>query len=124
MENYDENRNELDELIDCIGQWIVEDEQQPEILNPIRLQQMNFSHTVIKRIAEDEMSVSYDLHKPFKNMGSICLEGESLAFLDCRHLARAITFADSVDIYPLTNGKVRLVLTFRGLTVKEDQFDG
>lgn len=54
MNRYEENRNELDELIDCIGQWLLEDEQQPSTLQPIRLQMMNFSYSVLKHIAAEQ----------------------------------------------------------------------
>ena len=119
MDQYTENQNELDELIDCIGQWILEDEQQPSILQPLRLQMMNFSYRILKRIAEENgMTVSYELHKPFQSMGSVCLEGEDLVFLQCKQLSRAISFADNVDAFPLTNGRIRFVLTFHGLTKK------
>lgn len=116
MRNNNENWKELDELIDFIGQCILEEEQRPGTLEPMRLQQMNFSHQVLQRMAvENGMTVSYELHKPFQSMGSICLEGEDLVFENCKWLARAITFADNVDVYPLTNGRVRLVLAFHGI---------
>ena len=119
MDHYTENQNELDELIECIGQWILEDEQQPSALQQIRLQMMNFSYSILKHIAEENgMTVSYELHKPFQSMGSICLEGEDLVFLQCKQLSRAISFADNVDVFPLTNGRIRFVLTFHGLTKK------
>lgn len=119
MNQYEEYRNELDELIDCIGQWILEDEQQPSTLKPLRLQMMNFSYRVLKHIAEENgITVSYELHKPFQSMGSICLEGKDLVFLQCKQLSRAISFANNVDIFPLTNGKIRFVLTFHELTEK------
>ena len=117
MNQYEENWNELNELIDLIGQWILEDEQHPSTLEPLRLQMMNFSYSILKHIAEENgMTVSYELHKPFQSMGSICLEGEDLVFLHCKQLARAISFADNVDVFPLTNGRIRFVLTFHGLT--------
>ena len=119
MDHYTENQNELDELIECIGQWILEDEQQPSTLEPLRLQMMNFSYSVLKRIAvENGMTISYELHKPFQSMGSIYLEGEDLVLLQCKQLSRAISFADNVDVFPLTNGRIRFVLTFHGLTKK------
>ena len=119
MNQYEETQNELDELIDLIGQWILEDEQQPSALQPIRLQMMNFSYRILKHIAEENgMPVSYELHKPFQSMGSICLEGEDLVFLQCKQLSRAISCADNVDVFPLTNGRIRFVLSFHGLTKK------
>jgi len=51
-------------------------------------------------------------------MGSICIEAEQLEFENCRWLARAIRFASNVEVYPLTSGKIRLVLTFHGLLKK------
>ncbi len=119
MNQSEENRNELAELVDFIGQWILEDEQQPSILEPLRLQRMNFSYKVLKDIAAGNgLTVSYKRHEPFQSMGSICIEGEDLIFTHCRQLARAIGFADNVDIFHLTNGRTRLVLTFHGLTRK------
>lgn len=119
MNQYEGNRNELDDLIDFIGQWILEDEQQLSTLEPLRMQMMNFSYRVLKHIADDNgMTVSYELHKPFQSMGCIYLEGEDLVFLHCKQLARAISFADNVDVFPLTNGRIRFVLTFHGLTKK------
>lgn len=119
MNQYEGNRNELDDLIDFIGQWILEDEQQLSTLEPLRMQMMNFSYRVLKHIADDNgMTVSYELHKPFQSMGCIYLEGEDLVFLHCKQLARAISFADNVDVFPLTDGRIRFVLTFHGLTKK------
>ena len=117
MNQYEDQWNELDELIDLIGQQIAEDEQQPHILNPMRLQMMNRSYQILKHIATDnEMNISCELHHPFQGMGSICLEGEDIVFLHCKKLSKAIYFADSVDIFPLTNGRIQFVLTFHGLT--------
>lgn len=117
-ENY--NANELDELIDSIGQWILEDQKKPGILNPIRMQQMQFAYSVLKRLAEEcEASITYAIHKPFLSMGNITIEGASLEFSDCKWLGRALEFASSVEAYPLSNGNVRLSLTFHNLVVKE-----
>lgn len=109
--------NELEALIDSIGEWILQDEKQPSVLNPIRLQHMQFCYAVIKRLTDDiDTETTYTIHQPFKGMGSICVAGESLEFMDCKWLSRAIELASNAEVYPLNNGKVRLVLTFHGLT--------
>jgi len=64
------------------------------------------------------MQISHEIHEPFSSMGSICIEAEQLEFENCRWLARAIRFASNVEVYPLTSGKIRLVLTFHGLLKK------
>lgn len=110
---------EMDNLLDQLGQWILEDEQQPHVLDPVRYQQFQFSHNLLQKLTADtDMKVSYETHKPFSSMGSICIEGEQLEFYNCRWLARAISFASNLEVYPLTSGKTRLVLTFHGLARK------
>ena len=111
-----ENR-ELNELIDSIGRWIIEDETRPSILNPLRMEQFLFANTVLeKMIQATDMKCSFTMHEPFNSMGSICMEGDTLEFSDCKRLGRAIEFSNNVEIFPTNDGKVRLVLTFHGLT--------
>jgi len=108
--------SELDELIDSIGEWILEDDMRPGILNPLRVQQMRFSYSVLERLSKgSEMRVAYTMHEPFTSIGSITVEGDHLAFADCKWLGRAMEFASNIEVYSLANGGVRLVLTFHGL---------
>lgn len=114
MEN--ENR-EMEEFLDSLGQHILRQEAAPGILNPVRLNQLRTSFRILQQLAEgSDMEVTYRLHSPFKGMGSIVIEGEDIICLDCKHLAKALKPASSVDIHPLTNERIRLILTFHGLT--------
>lgn len=118
MKNEFNEANDLDELIDSIGKWILEDESKPGVLNPIRLQQMRFAYAVLKRAMESNgATIKYSIHEPFKSMGSITVEGSQLEFTDCKWLGRAMEFASNVEVYPLSSGGVCLVLTFHGLVV-------
>lgn len=111
-----ENR-ELNELIESIGRWIIEDETRPSILNPLRMEQFLFANTVLEKMIQDtDMKFSVTMHEPFNSMGSICMEGDTLEFSDCKRLGRAIELSNNVEIFPTNDGKVRLVLTFHGLT--------
>ena len=112
MENQD-----LDELIKSIGRWILADEERPAIMNPLRLQQMKFTNSILERRVEGtNIKITASLHEPFKSMGCIYLEGDSIEFSDCKWLGRAIEFASNLDVFPTQDGKVKLVLTFHGLT--------
>lgn len=109
--------NELDKLINTFGQWIIEDETCKQILNPIRMAQIRFSDNVLDRMArETDMRVTTIVHEPYNSMGSISVEGEALEFSNCKWLGRVIEFASNVEIFPLLNGKIKIVLTFHGLT--------
>lgn len=122
MENYEEIEDiemKLDGIIESIGDQIMQDEKTPGILNLTRMQQMQFSYTVLKKLCKNgDMTVRCIQNEPFKSMGSIFVEGDSLSFLDCKWLSRAVEFADNVEIYPLKDEKVCMVLTFHNLTVK------
>ena len=117
-----ENENfssEMEALLDCLGQWILEDEQQPGIISPVRYQQFQLSHDLPKKLITGiDMKISYEIHEPFNSMGSITIEGDQLEFTNCRWLSRAVGFADNLEVYPLTTGKIRMVLTFHGLVRK------
>lgn len=121
MENENFNR-EIEALLDSIGEWILEDEQQPGIINPVRCQQLQLSHNVLMKLAAGtDMQIAYEIHEPFNSMGSISIEGDQLEFANCRWLARAIGFASNMEVYSLTTGKLRMVLTFHGLVKRVKQ---
>lgn len=114
-----DNKNfdsEMEAFLDCLGQCILEDEQQPGIINPLCYQQLQLSYHILqKHVANTDMELSYELHKPFNSMGSIRIVGDDLVFENCRWLARAIGFASNLEVYPLVTGKLCMVLTFHGL---------
>lgn len=106
----------LDNVIVTVGEAIITDEEKPAVLNPIKIQQMQFAYGVIKYLTKNtDAKLSYVLNEPFKSMGSITVEGQNLAFANSEWFARACEFASNTEIYPLTNGHVRMTLTFHGL---------
>ena len=106
----------LDSVVVAVGEAVAADESKAAILNPMKIQQMQFSYGVIKYLTKNtNTKLSYALNEPFKSMGSISVEGKCLAFTNSEWFARAAEFASNTEIYPLTNGKVRLTLTFHGL---------
>lgn len=109
----------MNAVLDAITEQIQSDEKRTAMLSPIRLQQMEFSHAVLKRLTDDldDVSLTYELHKPFKTMGYITIEGKNITFADSEWFSRAAEFASNMEIYPLEANKVRLTLTFHGLTV-------
>lgn len=109
----------LDSFIEVFGERIVEDEQATAMLNPVKLQQIQFAYLVMKRLTKDTgAKVTYELHQPFKSMGSVTVEGAQWAVSNSVWFSRAAKFASNLDIYPLVNGRFRLTLTFHGLLRK------
>lgn len=106
----------LDNVVVTVGEAIIADESKPAIIDPIKVQQMQFAYGVLKYLTKNtDAKLSYALHEPFKSMGSISVEGKNLAFTNAEWFSRAAEFASNTEVYPLTNGRVRMTLTFHGL---------
>ena len=106
----EELQNAMDEFVNSVKDDVSADEEKTTVLNPIKLQQMQFAHAVLKYITRDsDVEISYKLNTPFKTMGSISVEGEVLAF-------DKPEFANNMEVYPLVKNRVRLTFTFHGLT--------
>lgn len=113
----DELEAMLDEFVESVSNEVVEDESKTTVLNPIRLQQLQFAYAALKYITKDtDAVVSYKLYEPFKTMGSVSAEAKLLEFDKPEWFARVAEFSSNTEVYPLTNGKVRLTFTFHGLT--------
>lgn len=106
----------LDNVVVTVGEAVMVDESKPAVLNPIKIQQMQFAYGVLKYLTKGTgAKLSYALNEPFKSMGSISVEGKNLTFTNAEWFARAAEFASNTEVYPLTNGNVKMTLTFHGL---------
>lgn len=113
----EELQNAMDEFVNSVKDDVSADEEKTTVLNPIKLQQMQFAHAVLKYITRDsDVEISYKLNTPFKTMGSISVEGEVLAFDKPEWFARVAEFANNMEVYTLVKNRVRLTFTFHGLT--------
>ena len=106
----------LDNVVVTVGEAAMVDESKPAVLNPIKIQQMQFAYGVLKYLTKGTgAKLTYALNEPFKSMGSISVEGKNLTFANAEWFARAAEFASNTEVYPLTNGNVKMTLTFHGL---------
>lgn len=106
----------LDNVVVTVGEAVMVDESRPAVLNPIKIQQMQFAYGVLKYLTKGTgAKLTYALNEPFKSMGSISVEGKNLTFTNAEWFARAAEFASNTEVYPLTNGNVKMTLTFHGL---------
>lgn len=103
--------------IEAMWREIFSQEAKPAAVVVPRLKQMEFAYAVMKYLVRDlpGCSLSYKLHEPFKSFGSITVEAKELYFIKREWFARAAEFASNLEVYPLTNGRVRLSMGFWGL---------
>lgn len=107
----------FDELIDGLKVDIENEDSKVTVLDAMRLKQIQFAYAALQYITRGtDTVVSYKLNEPFKTMGSISVEGQSLEFDKPEWFARVAEFASNTEVYPLTKNRVRLTFTFHGLT--------
>ncbi len=112
-----EIEQQMDEIVEAFGTLIEENDHPVSLLNANKLAQLKFSYLAMRYLTRGmDAVVTYKLYEPYKTMGSVSVESESLEFDDPKWLSRAAEFASNVELYPLENGKVRMTFTFHGLT--------
>lgn len=110
-----------EELEKALFELIEHDDAKTTMLNGMKYQQIQFTYSVLKYLTKGtDMEISYKLHEPFKTMGSVSVEGESLEFDKPEWFARAAEFANNTEVYPLAKNRVRMTMTFHGLTAPID----
>lgn len=106
-----------DQLIMSLGKVIMEQEMKPSILDFKRMAQIMWSYRVIREhLLEEEMELSYNLHDCFASVGTITIEAGEMWFCSAAWFRAALSFASNAEIYPLVNGKVRMTISYYGLT--------
>lgn len=113
----EEAEKALDELAASAGEVIMEEDGKTSLLDPLRMEQMKFCHSILAFLTKDKpVKLTYRLHESFQSMGSISLEGERIAFEGAKWILRVAEFANNMDVYPLAKNAVRITFTFLGLT--------
>ncbi len=114
----DFNEHELDIALAGLFEFI---QQQPnnqvKIINPARYRLMlqtaaKLTTLLKKTTAEGELNITVN---PTFNLGAITVELDDLSVDDSLAFADLIHRADNFEIYPLTNGKIKLDITFQSV---------
>ena len=111
-----ENYNEFESTLDGLMNFIEELPQAKlKILNLERyktMMEVAAKLTAILRENNPEGEITIDVNEKF-NLGSISVELDSLAVTSPVIFAELICKSDNFEVYPLTNGNIRLDITFQ-----------
>lgn len=109
---------ELDALIECIKEQIDTSETKSSILDAQKLKMIAYTYKVLKYITKGtKAKVVYKLNKPFQSMGSVSVTGKDIMFKNPKWFVAAVKLASNFNVYPKTDGSVRMDFTFHQLTV-------
>lgn len=115
-QNYEENN--FDTVLEGLMGFMKSlPKSQVKMLNPSRYKLMlrtaaQLADLLRKTVSDGELEIDVD---PTFNLGSITVELDSLSVDEPLAFADVIYKADNFEIYPLTNGKIRLDVTFQSV---------
>ena len=111
-----ENYNEFERTLDGLMNFIEELPQaKVKVLNLERYKTMMAVAAVLTAVLQEnnpEGELTIDVNEKF-NLGSISVELDSLTITSPTLFAELISKSDNFEIYPLTNGNIRLDITFQ-----------
>lgn len=107
---------ENDAVLDTIYAAVKANEGYPRLIIPQRYREMLLAKDVIDSLLSQNGCGESNLKlEPTFCMGSIVAEVDELVVRDPVPLIMALSLASNFEIYPLTNGKMRLAFTFNQL---------
>lgn len=108
----------FDNFMSVIAEKTREIGERPELLNPARMRQMMNAYSFLQGIANEcGASVTYDIHEPSVNIGSISVFGDNINISNPQDFLEAIECADNFDVYSRTDGTVCVDFMFYDLTI-------
>lgn len=113
----DEALQSLDALMEVLDPAVRNGEEKASVLNPHCYDRMCRVEAALRYVLQGQVvAISHKLNEPFQSMGSISVEGAAISFCSTRMFVKIAALASNAEVYPLTNGSVRLTFTFHGLT--------
>lgn len=115
-----EDFTEVDAMIAALKK-MREKENGSYFVDPTRLEIMRFSCAAIKKVLREAgcaANVECGQSELSPGMGHVTVESKDIDITNMEWFARAAEFADNTEVYPLTNGRVRLTFTFNRLLKK------
>lgn len=108
----------LDSLVTTVAEEAAADDSKTAIINPYKIQQVLYTYKVLKYLVKGikGAKVDYELHEPYRSMGSVSVVGKDLIFRKPEWFMKAVELANNFEVYPKTNGTVQMNFTFHGLT--------
>ena len=116
MHNYD--KNDFDTTLDGLMEFLDSlPKAKLKILNPskyILMLQTAVQLTNLLQETTRDIKLNLKLNHLF-NLGAITVELNTLTIDNPRKFTEIISAADNIEVYPLTNGRIKLDLTFQSV---------
>lgn len=99
-----------------------EDAKRVYVLNPAKYNDMLRSYAILQRLfPAPKAQITYQLNEHFRGVGSIRIETQLADISDPTALLVVVRAANTFEIYPLLNGKVRIAFTFADIATAVEE---
>ena len=119
MSTNDNNKRNLpDDIILNLSKESNKNDLKTTLVNPDKVKQVLLLYNTIKSLfsKDSKTKVTYELYKPYKNMGSVSIIGKTILFNNPIKFVELARLADNLEIYSKTNGEIQINFTFYGLS--------
>lgn len=112
--------------LDALASEMISEDEKPQLINPSGVKKIQKAYDIIKNIYSGykDIDVSYILHEPFKNMGTIYIKGKSIPFPEHHMFVDIARLVPNLDIYVQNDGIITVAFTSNDLTSIIDGGDG
>lgn len=108
----------FDEFIEYLKS--LPDANKVSILNQARVEQMEFVYRIIKKVLISSGCDAKVICKQSEfspSRGVVEVEGINIELADGKWFSRAAEFANNIEVYPLSDNRVRMTFMFKNLTI-------
>lgn len=106
----------LDRIVLAVAQKADKDDKITSIVVPTKMKLVCESYRLLRYMFGSKAKVSYTLHKPYKSVGYIPIEGKKINVKNPASFMAIVRAASNFEVFPTLNGKIVMNLTYHGLT--------
>ncbi len=103
-----------DKTLNTVMELIQAVDKKEHVNDSKKIELMDLCSDLLREATED-VRITSVINAPFKSMGYISLTGEEITITSPKKYLVAASLASNIDIYPKTDGTVRMDLTFHGI---------
>lgn len=113
--NFELTGEQVDKLMKEFARYIEYQDSKDAFVNLTGVKKVNAVYNYLSDAIKSQKKVSMLLHEPFKNVGSVTVVAKKVLFKNPNDFICALKMADTLSVYPRTDGKIQLDFGFNDL---------
>lgn len=111
----------MDSIVLSMAEQADEEDKGNAINNPKKIKMVLETYKALSKIAKGKgVKVGFRINEPYRSMASVSVVGKDIVFSDTETFYAAARLASNLDIYPKTDGTIKMDFTFHDITLMLD----